>query len=115
MKKLLKSQWVLVLGLLGFASGIIFWALTMQNRLNLDPDVPSRLLVLSLLLLLAIAVVRRASTLEQRVAEQWFLALPDYSYAAYLLLRGDFQILGASDLAKHWLPGEEFSAGGFTP
>ena len=66
MKKLLKSQWVLVLGLLGFASGIIFWALTMQNRLNLDPDVPSRLLVLSLLLLLAIAVVRRASTLEQQ-------------------------------------------------
>lgn len=108
MKRLLQSQWTVALGLLGFALGIVLWVLIAQNRLSLDPELPSRLLVLSVVLLLAVAVVHRASFLEKKVAEQWFLELPDNSHAAYMLLSGDFRILGASDLAQHWLPVDEF-------
>jgi PAS domain S-box-containing protein len=90
------------------ASSIALWVFTGQDKLGLDPELPPRLLVLSVLVLLAIAVVRRVSFLEKKVAEQWFLGLPDNSYAAYLLLSSDFQILGASDLAQRWLPVEDF-------
>ena len=110
MKKLFQSQWILTLGLLGLASGGALWVFTAQEWLNLNPDLPPRLLVFSLLLLLllAIAIVRRASFLEKKVAEQWFLELPDNRYVAYMLLSGDFQILGANDLAHRWLPVENF-------
>jgi PAS domain S-box-containing protein len=82
--------------------------LTAQDQLRLDLEQPLRLLVLSVVVLLAIAVVRRVSFLEKKVAEQWFLGLPDNSYAAYLLLSSDFEILGASELAQQWLPVEGF-------
>ena len=108
MRRLLQTQWILALSLLGMASSIALWVFTGQDKLGLDPELPPRLLVLSVLVLLAIAVVRRVSFLEKKVAEQWFLGLPDNSYAAYLLLSSDFQILGASDLAQRWLPVEDF-------
>lgn len=108
MRRLLQTQWILALSLLGMASSIALWVFTGQDKLGLDPELPPRLLVLSVLVLLAIAVVRRVSFLEKKVAGQWFLGLPDNSYAAYLLLSSDFQILGASDLAQRWLPVEDF-------
>lgn len=108
MRRLLQSQWILTLSLLAFAAGIALWVLTTQEQLRLDPELPARLIVLSVVVLLAIAVVRRVAFLEKKVAEQWFLELPDNSYAAYLLLSSDFRILGASDLAQQWLPVEDF-------
>jgi PAS domain S-box-containing protein len=108
MRRLLQTQWILAFSLLGMASSIALWVFTGQDKLGLDPELPPRLLVLSVLVLLAIAVVRRVSFLEKKVAGQWFLGLPDNSYAAYLLLSSDFQILGASDLAQRWLPVEDF-------
>ena len=108
MRRLLQSQWILALSLLGIASSIALWVLMVQEQLRVDPELPPRLLVLSVLVLLAIAVVRRVSFLEKKVAGQWFLGPPDNSYAAYLLLSSDFQILGASDLAQRWLPVEDF-------
>ena len=112
MRRLLQSQWILALSLLGIASSIALWVLMVQEQLRVDPELPPRLLVLSVLVLLAIAVVRRVSFLEKKVAEHWFLELPDNSYAAYLLLSSDFQILGASDLAQRWLPVEDFIGNG---
>jgi hypothetical protein len=79
MRRLLQTQWILALSLLGMASSIALWVFTGQDKLGLDPELPPRLLVLSVLVLLAIAVVRRVSFLEKKVAGQWFLGLPDNS------------------------------------
>ena len=64
MRRLLQTQWILAFSLLGMASSIALWVFTGQDKLGLDPELPPRLLVLSMLVLLAIAVVRRVSFLE---------------------------------------------------
>jgi len=59
MRRLLQTQWILALSLLGMASSIALWVFTGQDKLGLDPELPPRLLVLSVLVLLAIAMVKR--------------------------------------------------------
>ena len=108
MKRLLHTKWALVIGIAALLLGLGLWGLGLLDLVSVNSEVSSRILVVSLTLLLAIAIVRRKSFPERKAAEQWFLELPDNGRAAYMLLSGDLAILGASELAQRWLPVTDF-------